>query len=148
MIRTLPILPRRIFLDTSAFFALASPRDEHSSVAHALLRRLVDERCELVTTNFVLAELHALLLKRVNRFVALQTLLAFDRSDTTTVTRVRAGDEHRAKDILTQYDDKNFSFADTTSFAVMERLGIAHVFSLDDDFRQYGWIVLRLDDIR
>lgn len=144
MIRTLPFVPRRIFIDTSAFIALASPRDEHSGSAHALMRRLVNEHCELFTTNFVLAELHALLVKRVNRYVALQTLLAIGQSESTTVLRVRATDEHRAIEILEQYDDKNFSFADATSFAVMERLGITHVFSLDDDFRQFGWIILQL----
>jgi predicted nucleic acid-binding protein len=25
---------------------------------------------------------------------------------------------------------------------VMERLGITHAFSFDDDFRQYGWTIL------
>lgn len=138
MTRTLPFVPRRVFIDTSAFFALASPRDEHSGSTHALMRRLVDARCELFTTNFVLAELHALLVNRVNRFVALQTLRAVVQSESTTVLRVRASDEHRAIAILGQYDDKSFSFADATSFSVMERLGITHVFSLDDDFRQYG----------
>jgi predicted nucleic acid-binding protein len=145
MTRTLPFVPRQIFIDTSAFFALASPRDEHSDSAHALMRRLVDARCAIFTTNFVLAELHALLVNRVNRIVALGALNAVLQSESTTVLRVRASDEHRAIAILEQYDDKSFSFADATSFSVMERLGITYVFSLDDDFRQYGWIVLPLE---
>ncbi len=81
-------------------------------------------------------------MNRLNRDVALRVLLAFDDSERTTVIRVRVTDEQRAKEILAKYDDKSFSFADATSFAVMERLGVAHVFSLDDDFRQYGWIVI------
>ena len=55
---------------------------------------------------------------------------------------MRAADEERAKQILFQYDDKDFSFADAISFAVMERLAIGLAFTFDRDFAQYGFTVL------
>lgn len=58
------------------------------------------------------------------------------------VIRARAADEERAKQILFQYTDKDFSFADAISFSVMERLAIRHAFSFDRDFAQYGFTVL------
>jgi predicted nucleic acid-binding protein len=58
------------------------------------------------------------------------------------VIRSRAADENRAKQILFQYDDKDFSFADAISFAVMERLQIRLAFTCDRDFAQYGFTVL------
>ena len=58
------------------------------------------------------------------------------------VIRARAADEERAKQILFQYTDKNFSFADAISFAVMERLTIRLAFTFDRDFAQYGFTVL------
>ncbi len=58
------------------------------------------------------------------------------------IVRVRASDEERAKQILFQYTDKDFSFADATSFTVMERLAIRLAFSFDRDFAQYGFTVL------
>lgn len=58
------------------------------------------------------------------------------------ILRVRASDEERAKQILFQYDDKDFSFADSISFAVMERFDIRLAFTFDRDFAQYGFTVL------
>lgn len=96
-----------------------------------------------MTTNFVLAELHALLLVRGNRHVALTVLQGLRRSPTLTIERVSEEDEQRAWEIIERYDDKAFSFVDAASFAVMERLGISIVFSLDRHFAQYGWTIVR-----
>jgi predicted nucleic acid-binding protein len=139
-------LPHWVFVDTSGWYAVADPRDASSTRAKALLRYLAARRCQLFTSNFVVAELHALLIARADRHVARQALLDFDRSRLTTVVRAEAGDEERAKAIITQYDDKDFSLTDAISFAVMERLGIDHAFALDHHFAQYGWVVLQLSD--
>ena len=79
---------RRVFVDTSAYFATVNTRDSDHDGVSALLRTLVADRRRLITTNFVLAELHALLLNRVNRAVALQALQAIDASQVTTIVRV------------------------------------------------------------
>jgi len=44
-------------------------------------------------------------------------------------------DEERAWEIFLQYDDKDFSYTDCTSFAFMERLRIDTAFSFDRHFR-------------
>ncbi len=133
---------RRIFVDTSAYFVLANRRDASHQSASALLHQLVAERRRLFTTNFVLAELHALLLARINRAVAAQVLAQIDTSQATTVVRVSARDELRARAIIARYTDKDFSLTDAMTFAVMERLGISYAFPLDQDFAQYGWTML------
>jgi|RhiMethySRZTD1v2_1073278.scaffolds.fasta_scaffold1081974_1 predicted nucleic acid-binding protein len=46
--------------------------------------------------------------------------------------------ERRARAIITQYQDKSFSYTDAASFAVMERLGISRVFTFDRNFAPYG----------
>jgi predicted nucleic acid-binding protein len=64
-----------------------------------------------------------------------------DRLDSSgfAVERVAVADEHRAIDIIRQYDDKKFSYTDATSFSIMERLGIEHAFTFDHNFTQYGF---------
>ena len=129
--------PRWVFLDTSAHYGLADPRDDNHATASAISRRLITERWRLLTTNFILAETHALLLVRRGRTIAWRTLEEIDRS-TITIVRVSPADERRAREIIANYDDKNFSLTDATSFAVMERLGITQAFTFDHHFSQYG----------
>ncbi|MFN0074395.1 MAG: type II toxin-antitoxin system VapC family toxin, partial [Chloroflexota bacterium] len=68
------------FVDTGAYYALTFAGDENHAAAVAIFRQLVGERRQLVTTNFVLAETHALILNRLNRNIALQVLEDIDRS--------------------------------------------------------------------
>jgi predicted nucleic acid-binding protein len=136
-----PLMSRRVLMDTSAYFALADPRDANHTTALAIHDRLIGEHWRLFTTTYVLAEAHALLLARLGRAIALRVLQEIDRS-TTTVTRVSTADERRAREMLTRYDDKDFSLTDATSFAVMERLGISVAFTFDHDFTRYGLIAL------
>jgi len=60
----------------------------------------------------------------------------------TTLVWVTPRDVARAKAIVYQYDDKDFSLTDATSFAVMERLTIPQALSFDRNFVQYGISVL------
>ncbi len=78
----------RVFVDTSAFFAISNRRDSNHENATAMLQHLLQERYQLITTNFILAELHALLLTRINRAVALTTLQELYGSRSTTIVRV------------------------------------------------------------
>ena len=138
--------PRRLaFTDTGAYFALSVSRDSNHGPARAISRQLIAERWRLYTTNFILAETHALFLNRVGRREALRVLQEIERS-ATTIVRVTPADERRARAIIERYADKDFTLTDATSFAVMERLGIGHAFTFDRHFTQYGFAVLGTTD--
>jgi predicted nucleic acid-binding protein len=126
-------------MDSSGYFTLTHARDAFHAEAVSVFGQLTAERYRFFTTNFILAELHALLQSRVNRQVALAVLTQIDNSRMTTIVRARQQDEQRAHDILRRYDDKDFSLTDAVSFAVMERLGISIAFTFDQHFGQYGW---------
>lgn len=131
----------RLLVDSSAYFALLDRDDAYHPEAIAIRDRLITEGWRLFTTSFVLAETHALLLNRLSQDIATKFLQDMEQS-TTTLVWVTPGDVQRAKAIIYQYDDKDFSLTDATSFAVMERLGIGVAFTFDRHFAQYGLTVL------
>jgi uncharacterized protein len=130
-----------IFVDTGAYFALAFDGDADHHAALSISRKLAQERRQLITTNFILAETHALLLNRLNRDIALRVLLSIINSK-TRIIRVSQADEEAAREILQIYRDKDYSLTDATSFVVMQRLGISTAFALDEHFSQHRFIVL------
>ena len=131
-------------VDTSAMYATLDASERDHAEARAIVARLARERWRLFTTNYIVAEIHALVLVRVNRAVAERALNELDASP-TTIVRATEADEQRARAIIKQYQDKNFSLTDAITFAVMERLGIDRVFTFDRNFAQYGFVPLHPD---
>lgn len=93
-----------VFVDTSAFFAMAAKRDQRNRAAHELRRRLLSERTSLITSNFIAAELHALMLTSIGDREANEVLRELDRSD-TAIVRADLADELRAREIVSQFAD-------------------------------------------
>jgi uncharacterized protein len=133
---------RRVFVDTSGFYALLDASDTHHSDAVHIIRDLAATRSKHYTTNVVVIECHALVLSHLGHTAA-TTFLHEVLGGPTTVVRARAAGDERARAIIFQYDDKDFSYTDAISFAVMERLGIARAFSFDRHFSQYGFMVVQ-----
>src|SRR6266478_4317809 len=104
----LTLRERRVFVDSSAYLALLDADDEHHSQATAILQELAQARYRQFTTNVLLIESHALILSVLGRTQAAQFLKDMQESN-TVVIRARASDEERAKQILFQYDDKDFA---------------------------------------
>ena len=131
----------RVFVDTSALFALLDRSDANHAAARRTLQQLGQRRVQPVLTNFIVAESHALALNRLGADVARRWLLA----NAWPVERVVEDDESKARTIVAGHTDKAYSYTDATSFAVMERLGLRATFAFDPHFRQYGFQVIGLD---
>lgn len=131
---------RLVFVDTSAIVAVVVRREEHHTSALALFERLGEERRTLVTTNLVVAEMHAFVLSRSGRADARAALRWVDEQFETIRTTVE--DEVAGRVILDRYTDRDFSLTDAVSFAVMDRLRLRAVFAFDRHFAQYGLDVL------
>ncbi len=126
---------RRVLVDTGAFAALANRSDEHRPLAHAIWDRLRREHLIPFTTNFIVAETHALLLARAGNPVARTWL----RAQSINEMWVSETDYARGRQIVDAHRDKTYTLTDAISFAVMERLGARLVFSFDEHFEQYGF---------
>ncbi|MGI8551393.1 MAG: type II toxin-antitoxin system VapC family toxin [Dehalococcoidia bacterium] len=133
--------PRRAFLDASGFLAAVSTRDRYHQQAREAWQSIITQRLRTFTTNFVLAETHALFLTRLS-YEAAAAFPQDIRKSTTTIVRVAIRDEIRAEAIIFHQNDKRFSFTDATRFAVMERLHIAQALTSDRNFAQHGFIPL------
>jgi predicted nucleic acid-binding protein len=132
---------RRVFVDASAFIALGLTRDQFHQEALETRERLARAGSTLFTTNFILAEVHALLVSRRGPMAAIGYLRDIDKS-AVRILRVTADDEVTARDLLERYSDKSFSLTDALSFLNMEKLEMTTAFSFDDDFAQYGFTTL------
>ena len=83
---------RRVFIDTSGFYAALNRKDAFHSHARRLFSRAQRERWVLFTTNFVLAETHALILARKGREPARRFLHSV-YAGRTNILRVEGQDE-------------------------------------------------------
>jgi predicted nucleic acid-binding protein len=125
-----------IFVDTSVWFAAHVVED----VEHAQsLDLLVNATSDLVTTDYVVDELLTLLVARNQREVAVRIGENLWSEQICKLIWVSEDDVRAAWKVFLSFNDKKWSFTDCVSFAVMKRLGITGAFSLDDDFRQFGF---------
>jgi predicted nucleic acid-binding protein len=127
-------------MDSAAFLGILNDSDSNHSDAILIWRRASYDRLQLVTTNFVVAEAHALILGRLGYGSSAGFLRETMRSS-MLVERAGVEDEAAARQIIFRYADKRFSLVDAISFAVMERLGIRTAFTFDRNFTQYGFEV-------
>ena len=130
---------RNLFVDSSAFFALFNSAEPQHQAARAVLERAASEATGLLTTNFVVAETHALTLARIGHVPATRFLRTMEQTS-IRVIRATIRDEAVGREIIDRYEDKDCSLTDAISFAVMRRLGITTAFSFDRDFVRFGFI--------
>jgi predicted nucleic acid-binding protein len=111
---------RRVFLDSSAFFADCVLEDAHHSRARALFDQSVAEGWERITINAVAFETYTLSSKKARngRTLALGFLNDIE-AVICTVVRIGPEDETNAIVILRDHDDKAYSFCDALREAVV-----------------------------
>ena len=128
-----------LFVDTSAWYALALPRDSaHGRLAGALRER-VARGVRVATTNLVVAETHALLLRRVGRGPAEAFARVVRASPNLVVTSSPDLEATALDEWIGRFDDQDFSLTDAVSFAVMAERGIREALTQDRHFATAGF---------
>ena len=131
-----------LFVDTSAWFALADPRTAGRNAVERAFRDRLAGGARVVTTNMVVAETHALLMRRISQRAALVFVTDVVSPPTVVVTSTPALEERARRDWLTRYDDQPFSFTDAVSFAVMRDRKIRYALTLDHHFATAGFVMV------
>ena len=135
--------PRRLFVDSGAWIALRSRRDQHHAEADRLFREALRRRIPLATTDLVLAELHRLTLFRAGVLPALRALDRIDQSPSVTVHFATAEHDEAARRWLERLVPHPITYTDAVSFAVMEGLRCRHALAFDQGFTAAGFELWR-----
>ena len=128
----------KIFIDTSAFIALVDATDRNHRPAKRCYREIVQSKNSLISSNFVMCETLNYLRTRISYRVSIDFRESTCRSNILEVIAISLETEEEAYKIFKKYRDKDFSFTDCTSFALMKDKKIKKAFSFDHHFMQYG----------
>ena len=126
----------RVFVDTSAWYALAASDDASHERAVETLREYSGR---LATTDHVLVETWAVARSRRDRAAADALVKAILDRDLAEVLTATPQDILAALRIGEVFSDQDFSMIDRTSWAVMERHGIEEAVAFDVDFAIYRY---------
>ena len=128
----------KIFLDTGAFIAAADDTDHYHLPAVKFITSDFT-RYQPVTSNFVLCETLNFLRNRAGYQAAVTFREKLVEKNAISIVTVNPLLEEQAWKIFKKYKDKDFSFTDCTSFAIMKALHIHTAFTFDSHFSQFGF---------
>lgn len=130
----------KIFVDTSALYALISTEDQNIAPAVTTWESMLEREDILFTNNYVLVECFALIQNRLG--------IEFTRALQSNLIPLLQIDwigeqQHisSVNDVLTA-NCRQLSIVDCSSFESMRRLGIEKVFTFDEHFRKQGFDVI------
>ncbi len=129
----------RLFVDSGAWIALRSRRDQHHATADRAFRTAIARRIPLVTTNLVLAEIHRLTLFRAGLEPAARALDRIDASPSVAIYFATSDDHRAAREWLARLAPRPITYADAVSFSVMKATKCTHVLGFDEDFAVAGF---------
>jgi predicted nucleic acid-binding protein len=132
-----------IFVDTSAWLALADAKDENHDAARQFEAKLrKGDHGKLVTSDYILDETITIVRDRAG--IAKARDLSRTLLDSPNVHLLWVG-EHQFREsleLLFSHQYKHWSLTDCTSFVLMRGMEIGIAFTFDSDFGQAGFSAL------
>lgn len=134
-------MPTPVFVDTAGWGNFFGKREPLHELAERLLRRARGSGSPVITTNYVLAELSALLISPM-RIPHVRRLEFADRIRTAAwiqVVHIDSELDRRSWEFMARHRDKDFSLVDCSSFVVMQDMRISAAITTDLHFEQAGF---------
>jgi predicted nucleic acid-binding protein len=129
------------FADTSFWYALGDRDDRRHREARSLAASA--RRSQILTSNHVVGETWTLVRRRMGHQIALLVLELISRLPNVQVAHLREPIERDAWEWLRRHDERQYSFVDATSFALMRARGIREALAFDGDFTAAGFVEVR-----
>lgn len=130
-----------IFVDTSAWLALADARDRNHADATALQRRIArGEFGRQVTTNYVMVETLTIVRRRLGPKSAVALAEASRDGKGVALFWIEPIHHQQAVELMAGHGDKQWSVTDCASFVIMRALEIRDAFAFDEDFHEAGFV--------
>jgi predicted nucleic acid-binding protein len=133
-----------LFADTSGWGNLADRTEPFHALATAIYRAARLQGRTLVTTNYVVAELVALLTNplRIPRPMIVTFIEGLKASPFVEVVHVELVLDQEAWKLLRSRQDKEWSLVDCASFVIMQRRGILEALTSDHHYEQAEFVRL------
>ena len=128
------------FVDTGYWVALQLSKYPHHREAAALWKEPLGT---LLCTNHVLGETWTFLRRRASHGAAVSFLDAAQKSPRLVLTHVDEALEAEALRWLRRHDEREYSFVDATSFAMMRQRRLTEALAFDGDFAGAGFVEVR-----
>lgn len=130
----------RVLVDTSALLAVIDRDDQAHESAAIIWTQLVEQRAQLITSNYVLVETNALIQRRLG----MRYVHVFEEQVVSLLTVIWIDDDlHRSGlMIMRAANRRHLSLVDCVSFALCRQLQIQTVFAFDAHFMEQGFEIL------
>jgi predicted nucleic acid-binding protein len=134
----------RLFVDTSGWGNLVDRSQAFHSLAATFYRLARQQNHEIVTTNYVLTELVALLTSplKLPRSQIITFVQSLKKSTYIDIVHIDVETDTHAWQLLMSREDKNWSLVDCSSFIVMQQRNMTEALTNDHHFEQAGFVRL------
>lgn len=131
-----------LLVDTSGWGHLVDPTQAYHALAAKLYRDARQKNRKLLTTNYIITELVALMSSplRLPRSSIIAFIEGMKVSQYIEIIHITASIDERAWQLLKQREDKDWSLVDCASFVLMGQCGINEALTTDHHFEQAGFI--------
>ena len=133
-----------IYVDTSGWASLADVSEPFYEKAKEIYAAAIQNRRRLVTTNYVLAELVALMTSpmRFQRPRIIEFINGIKQSPFFDIIHIDEDLDAKSWELISNRADKNWSLVDCSSFVVMQENKIVEALTTDHHFEQAGFVRL------
>jgi predicted nucleic acid-binding protein len=134
----------KIFVDTSGWGNLVDVQQQFHHETKLIYQTAKQNSSRLVTTNYVITELVALLTSplKISRNKSIGFIESIKTSSLVEIIHIDESLDSKAWNLLINRIDKNWSLVDCSSFVIMQENNISEALTTDHHFEQAGFVRL------